>query len=184
MIYGHTCIQQAGRAYKNVNSVTVEHKSRFLSPTCHEWQFSSSCNNWHQFAGYSHRLHKQADWGRHRMIQPFYTNQLFPTPPFTLWVHMFSISESHQKCSIYVQCLANLSGPYLPIYGPHLWFFLFAVAVKNCQWWHLSNVTKVKRQSCSGAQDKKFNYKTPRGEEKGHCALEPKLLLYEFNEML
>ena len=156
--------------------MTVEHKSWFLSPACHEWRFSISCNNWPQFGGFSYRLHKQHDWGRHRMFQPFYTNQLFPAPPFTLPVQYLK-----KKCPTYmciVQCPANLSGPYLLAHMDRICGFSYLPTaavppVKNCQWWHLSNVTKVKRQSCSSDKDKKFNYKTLWGkEERSHCAIE------------
>ena len=66
-----------------------------------------------------------------------------------------------------VECLDNLSSLTCS-YQSLLWLFLFVhqpCEVKNCQWWHLSNVTKVKRQSCSDGKDKKFNYKTLKAKE-------------------
>ena len=64
------------------------------------------------------RLHKQHDRGRHRMIRPFYTNQLFPTLPFTLSVHMlpgfqYLKATKNVPYILYLQSPANLSGPYL-----------------------------------------------------------------------
>ena len=66
-----------------------------------------------------------------------------------------------------VECLDNLLSLTCS-YQSLLWLFLFVhqpCEVKNCQWWHLSNVTKVKRQSCSDGKDKKFNYKTLKAKE-------------------
>ena len=88
--------------------------------------------------------------------------------PFTPWAYvLLAVFNIFKTTTILRSSRANLSGPYLPMYGPHLWLFLFvAFPVKNCQWWHLSNVTKVNRQSRSSERDKKFNYKTPRGNKR------------------
>ena len=151
--------------------MTFEHKSWFYHPHVTSGTFQFLAIIARNRASIHSRLHKQHDWGRHRMIGSFYTNQLFPAPPFTfhtlgLYV-LLAVFNIFKTTTILRSSRANLSGPYLPMYGPHLWLFLFvAFPVKNCQWWHLSNVTKVNRQSRSSERDKKFNYKTPRGNKR------------------
>ena len=91
---GIALYEKTAQPYKHFNCVTVEHKSWFLSPTCHEWQFSVSCNNCRNLVAI-HMAVTQTAWSREASHDStFLYESTFSNPAFhTLcsYVAMFSI---------------------------------------------------------------------------------------------